>query len=62
MTAYRQPSNGTHAKSCSAVPDGRHGSGRKRSIELENKTIIITGTRSGIGEAAASVFAAEGAN
>lgn len=31
-------------------------------MELENKTIIITGASSGIGEAAASVFAEEGAN
>lgn len=31
-------------------------------MELDNKTIIITGASSGIGEAAASLFAAEGAN
>ncbi len=31
-------------------------------MELKNKTIIITGASSGIGEAAASLFAAEGAN
>lgn len=31
-------------------------------MELENKTIIITGASSGIGAAAASLFAAEGAN
>jgi len=31
-------------------------------MELENKSIIITGASSGIGAAAASLFAAEGAN
>lgn len=31
-------------------------------MELEDKTIIITGASSGIGAAAATVFAAEGAN
>lgn len=31
-------------------------------MELENKTIIITGASSGIGAAAAALFAAEGAN
>ena len=31
-------------------------------MELDKKTIIITGASSGIGEAAASLFAAEGAN
>jgi NADP-dependent 3-hydroxy acid dehydrogenase YdfG len=31
-------------------------------MELENKTIIITGASSGIGAAAARLFAAEGAN
>ena len=31
-------------------------------MELLNKTIIITGASSGIGEAAALLFAAEGAN
>lgn len=29
---------------------------------LENKTVIITGASSGIGEAAAALFAANGAN
>ncbi len=31
-------------------------------MELENKSIIITGASSGIGAAAATLFAAEGAN
>jgi NADPH:quinone reductase-like Zn-dependent oxidoreductase len=35
---------------------------RKHDMELENKSIIITGASSGIGAAAARLFAEEGAN
>ena len=34
----------------------------ENAMELDNKTIIITGASSGIGAAAATLFAAEGAN
>lgn len=41
---------------------GHHGKQEQDVMELENKSIIITGASSGIGRAAALLFAAEGGN
>lgn len=45
------------------LPNGQTSCSRKENVmELENKSIIVTGASSGIGAAAALLFAAEGAN
>lgn len=43
-------------------PIGHRGSQEQAVVELKNKSIVITGASSGIGAAAALLFAAEGAN